>query len=178
MNVIKTFFLKQSNVKTFFNLPKCTYGSLYEPDYLQGLKSKVPLYDTLNIQLKGYDYPVLESYQKFVHNLLRNMDVNVEECWAVPAQHMQMSLYKPKSEIVSAQHLLRIYERTVQITDVSTLQLPIILRAIESSLPAGVTVTVRPHEDSDEEVRYIPDSELNTLKQELEDLGGPSRTKK
>lgn len=56
-------------------------------------------------------------------------------------------------------------------------QLPLIIRAIEASQPPGVTVHIRPHEESDEENRYIPDVELNTLKQELEELGGPSKKK-
>lgn len=43
------------------------------------MKSKVPLYDTINIQLKGYDFPILESYQRYVHKLATNLDIAVEE---------------------------------------------------------------------------------------------------
>ncbi|XP_023012954.1 mitochondrial ribosomal protein L48 [Leptinotarsa decemlineata] len=153
-------------------------GGLYEPSYLEAMKPKTPLYDTINIQLRGYDYAILENYQKFIHNILKNMEVNVEDCWATPAQHMHISTYKPKSEVINAQYKLKIYERTVQITDVSSLQLPLVLRTVEASLPAGVSVEVRPHEEADEEVRYVPDKELHSLKQELDDLGGPSKTKR
>lgn len=86
------------------------------------MKPKVPLYDTLNIQLRGYDFPVLESYQKYLHNMIKNMDINVEDAWACPAQELQISTYKPKSEIVNTQYKLLMYSRTVQITDVSTTQ--------------------------------------------------------
>lgn len=86
------------------------------------MKPKVPLYDTLNIQLRGYDFPVLESYQKLLHNIARNMDVNVEDAWAIPAQDLQVSNYKPNSEIVATQYFLKKYERTVQVTDISALQ--------------------------------------------------------
>lgn len=86
------------------------------------MKPKTPLYDTLNIQLKGYDFAVLESYQKFVHRLAKNMDINVEEGWATPAQDLQITSYKPNSEIVENQYRLKNYHRTVQITDVSTPQ--------------------------------------------------------
>lgn len=86
------------------------------------MKPKYPLYDTINIQLKGYDYPILESYQKLLHNLLKNMDVNVEDCWAIPAQEFVINTYKPKSEEVNAGYKLKIYERNIQMTDISTLQ--------------------------------------------------------
>ncbi|XP_028155264.1 39S ribosomal protein L48, mitochondrial [Diabrotica virgifera virgifera] len=157
---------------------RCESGGLYEPSYLQAMKSKIPLYEAVNIQLRGYDYPVLEHYQKFVHNMLKNMDVEVEDSWAVPAQNMDVTTLKPKSEIVHAKYNLKTYERVIQIADVSSIQLPIVIRAIEASLPAGVTAHFRQHEEADEEVRYIPDAELNTLKQELEDLGGPSKSRK
>ncbi|KAJ8963940.1 hypothetical protein NQ314_005271 [Rhamnusium bicolor] len=178
MNIYRKIIPNPSSLRTYLHLKRYFNGSLYEPDYLEGQKSKIPLYDTLNIFIRGYDYPILENYQKFLHNMIKNMDINVEECWANTPQHMQISTYKPKSEVVKAQYNLRVYERAVQITDVSTLQFPVVLRAIEASLPTGVTVEVRPHEESDEEKRYIPDSELNALKQELDDLGGPSKTKK
>lgn len=48
---------------------------------------------------------------------------------------------------------------------------------IEASLPPGVKVQIRPHEEADEEDRYIPDKELHTLKEELDILGGPSKKK-
>lgn len=86
------------------------------------MKPKYPLYDTLNIQIRGYDFPIVENYQKFVHNLLQNMDINVEDSWAVPAQDLKLTTFKPNSEIASSQFNLKLYERTVQITDVSSLQ--------------------------------------------------------
>ncbi|KAG5889273.1 hypothetical protein JTB14_007035 [Gonioctena quinquepunctata] len=161
-----------------FSIVRNHSGGLYEPTYLEAMKSKVPLYDTINIQLRGYDFPILENYQKFIHNILKNMEINVEDCWATPPQHMQIVTYKPKSEILNAQYSLKIYERTVQMTDISSIQLPLVMRAIEASLPAGVTLEIRPHEEADEEVRYVPDKELHSLKQELDELGGPSRTRK
>lgn len=51
------------------------------------------------------------------------------------------------------------------------------MRAIEACLPAGVKVQIRQHQESDEENRYVPDKELNTLKDELENMGGPSKKK-
>lgn len=79
------------------------------------MKSKIPLYDTLNIQLRGYDYPVLESYQKFLHNLIKNMDISFEDSWAVPPQKFQILRLKPKSNIVDSEYKLNLCQRTIQV---------------------------------------------------------------
>ncbi|CAH2013696.1 unnamed protein product [Acanthoscelides obtectus] len=176
MNIFRRLCLKDIT-KIIQSEARCYSGGLYEPHYLDEMKSKTPLYDTLNIILRGYDYPILENYQKQLHNLLKNMEIDVEESWAIPPQHIQISTYKPKSDLVQSQFLLKTYERIIQITDVPSIQLPIIIRVIEAGLPAGVSVNIRPHEEADEENRYIPDSELNALKSELEELGGPSKKK-
>ncbi|GLV31217.1 mitochondrial ribosomal protein L48 [Carabus blaptoides fortunei] len=154
------------------------YSKLYEPAYLESIKSKIPLYDTLNIQLKGYDYPVLEHYQKFLHNMLKNMDVAVEECWATPAQHSQIVRYKAKSSVIDSEYTLKQYERNIQIVDVSATQLPVVLRVLDTTVPEGVTLSVHEHDDWYEEVRYVPDKELLDLKSQLEDISTPSTKKK
>ncbi|XP_017784361.1 PREDICTED: uncharacterized protein LOC108568025 [Nicrophorus vespilloides] len=165
-----------SKVRPFCRLSSTT-NNIYEPDYLHLLKSKVPLYDTINIQMRGHDYAILENYQKLVHNMAKNMDIDVEDAWAVPAQDMQITTYKENSEVINSQYSLKTYERSVQITDVSSLKLPILLRALEASTPMGVSIAVVNHEDYHEEVRYIPDKELLELKQELDEMGGPRKVR-
>lgn len=88
----------------------------------QDMVSKIPCYDALNIFLKGYDYPVLESYQKFVHKLMKNMEVDVEDCWALPPQHLLYTTLKVQSEQIESQYNLKLYERVVQIVDVQSTQ--------------------------------------------------------
>lgn len=55
------------------------YGSVYEPDYLDMLQPEIPEYEELNVQMKGYDFAVLESFQKFVHTVAENMDLEVSD---------------------------------------------------------------------------------------------------
>lgn len=86
------------------------------------MKSKIPLYDTLNIKLRGYDFSVLEEYQKLVHSLVKNMDINMEETWPVPAQKWDITTYKSNSELIASQYQLQLYQRVVQITDITSLQ--------------------------------------------------------
>ena len=50
---------------------------------LQAYVSDIPLASEkkLNVQMCGYDFTLLESYQSFVHNLCENMGVDVQEWW-------------------------------------------------------------------------------------------------
>lgn len=86
------------------------------------MKPKIPIYDGINIQISGYDYSILESFQKLIYNISKNMDINVEDCWALPHVDMQISTYKPLSEILQTQYNLKIYKRVVYITEISTTQ--------------------------------------------------------
>ncbi|XP_022235533.1 uncharacterized protein LOC106475790 isoform X1 [Limulus polyphemus] len=54
-------------------------SSSYEPEYLELLKPSVPLYEVLNVQVKGHDFAVLEQFAKYVHNIALKMDIEVED---------------------------------------------------------------------------------------------------
>lgn len=69
-------YLKSPNTST---LAVCHYGSVYEPEYLDMLKPNVPEYEKINVQMKGYDFAILESFQKFVHSIANNMDIEVSD---------------------------------------------------------------------------------------------------
>jgi len=60
------------------SLVKRYKGSLYEPDYLE-VRFKIPIMPKINIQIKGYDYPILESYQSFIHKLANIMEIDVND---------------------------------------------------------------------------------------------------
>lgn len=55
---------------------------------------------------------------------------------------------------------------------------PVYLRLVQAALPEGVTLNVIEHTPEIEEIRYVPDTELKQLQEELEDLGGARRMKK
>ena len=46
---------------------------------LQLLKSPYMQYPTVNIQLRGYDYTILESYESYVHKLAENLGIDVSD---------------------------------------------------------------------------------------------------
>ncbi|XP_050422195.1 uncharacterized protein LOC126834369 [Adelges cooleyi] len=145
-------------------------GSIYEPEYLDSLEPDIPEYEELNVQIKGYDFAVLESFQKFVHTAAENMDIEVSDGWALPPQVFNVKRLVPNSETVEAQHILNIYERNIQIVDVPSTKLSLLIEVIEDSLPAGVSVSVHPHTEEHEKLKYIPDSELKQLKDQLDEI--------
>ncbi|KAI4488770.1 hypothetical protein M0802_011280 [Mischocyttarus mexicanus] len=148
----------------------CRKSSLYEPDYLEALKPKVPIYPILNIQITGYIYPVLQSYQSFIHRVAKIMDIDVDDSWALPAKELKIQRYKPRSTVVVAEYNLNIYERNIQLADITASQCPSLIRILETALPEGVNLNVTIFDPSIESKRYIPDKDLLELKTVLKEL--------
>ncbi|XP_068151475.1 large ribosomal subunit protein mL48 [Drosophila tropicalis] len=153
-------------------------SSVYEPDYLESLKPKFPQYESLNVQIKGYDYPILESYQRFLHGLAEYLDLDVSDCYALPPQHTQVQRLRPNSTVIEAEYKLTTYERSLQLSNVDAPVYPQFLRIAQAALPEGVQLSVHEHTDDFEERRYVPDKDLLDLKAELDRMGGPTTTKK
>lgn len=61
--------------------------------------------------------------------------------------------------------------------DLEATKAPIFFHIIQAALPEGVKLTVKLHDDMEEEHRYLPDLELTQLKNELDSLGGPTTSK-
>lgn len=148
----------------------CRRYALYEPDYLEALKPKVPIYPILNVQITGYIYPVLESYQSFIHRVAKIMDIDVDDSWALPAKELKIQRYKPRSTIVVAEYKLNIYERNIQLADITATQCPLLIRILETTLPEGVNLNVSIFDPDRELKRYVPDKLLLTMKTQLQDL--------
>ncbi|XP_034098389.1 39S ribosomal protein L48, mitochondrial [Drosophila albomicans] len=152
--------------------------SVYEPDYLESLKPKFPQYECLNVQIKGYDYPLLESYQRFLHSVAEYLDLDVSDCYALPPQQTQVQRLRPNSTVVEADYKLTTYERNLQLSNVDAPIYPQFLRIAQAALPEGVHLMVAEHTDESDERRYVPDKDLLDLKAELERMGGATPSKK
>lgn len=57
----------------------------YDPPYL-AREAPFPAYAELNINLKGYEFSVLESYHNFIARLCKSLDVDVKDIYAMPAR--------------------------------------------------------------------------------------------
>jgi large subunit ribosomal protein L48 len=154
-------------------------GKLYEPPYLDAMKPPFPTYDVINVKITGYDFPVLESYQRFVHRVGEALQLDISECWAHPPKKEQVVRYKPNtSAVVDCEFHLTTYERYVQISDIQAPIYSLFVRYIQSGLPEGVNLSIVHHTDHLEESRYVPDKDLIDLKAQLEAAGGPVTKKR
>ncbi|VDP04609.1 unnamed protein product, partial [Soboliphyme baturini] len=110
-----------------------------------------PSWQRVNIRLRGYDFVVLERYQSYVHKLARNMGFKVISA---------VTVYKPHSKVVQTLFDISKYERNVQIADLPASSSSLLFDIINTHLPIGVELTVKIHEEADDEIRYIPDLEI------------------
>ncbi|KAK4029206.1 39S ribosomal protein L48, mitochondrial [Daphnia magna] len=148
-----------------------------EPEYLDTKGPQIPLYEPLNVQIKSYDFTVLEKFSGYIHKTAENMGIEVDDCWASPCQKYKVQTFKPFSTQTEHQYNLNVYERNVQVVDLEATKAPIFFHIIQAALPEGVKLTVKLHDDMEEEHRYLPDLELTQLKNELDSLGGPTTSK-
>ena len=66
--------------------------------------------------------------------------------------------------------MINLYERNVHIVNVRSLDLPILLDKLKTSLLEGVQLSVHQHEDQHYEARHIPDPFVEGLKEELKTI--------
>lgn len=154
----------------FGRLSQKKVPELHEPAYLADLKPKVGYYDLLNLQLKGYDYVVLEKYQSYVHKTMRKMNFNVVDAWSMPHQDLELETLVDKSTAIEHLYRIKIYERNIQIKDALVTKLPLLIDIINITSPPGVSFNIVRHTEEEENRRYFRDSVLENLKNELQEL--------
>lgn len=140
------------------------------------MKPEHPTYDVINLEISGYDYPLLESFQRFVDRIAKSLDLDISQGWAHPTMKKKILRYKENSTNVSSEYDLTTYKRYLQLTEVQAPIYPVFLRFVQSGLPEGVKLSVLHHTDLIEESRYVPDKELLELKDQLDKAGGPLKT--
>jgi len=145
-------------------------SKVFEPDYLDSAGLVPPTYPPINIQIKGYDFEILESFQSYIHNLAENIGVDVGDAWATPATTWKVHTYAEESTVVKETYTLQLYERNVQIVDVQTTDLPVLIDIIRKTLPEGVELSVHEHKEEHREARFIPDPFIEGLQSELNEI--------
>ncbi|KAK7104643.1 large ribosomal subunit protein mL48-like isoform X2 [Littorina saxatilis] len=140
-------------------------AGIFEPDDLK-LEPDIPEYPPLKLQMRGYDFVILESYAKYVHGLADSLGLDTD-AWAVPARSKDIHTFKPNSTVVDNKYSLKMFERVVQIESVPSPRLPILLEMMRTHAPEGVTINVKESEPEEEEFRYIPDKEMRDLRQQM-----------
>lgn len=90
--------------------------------------------------------------------------------WPAPGRFTKVSAFKPRSSIVTDEFKLGRYERVVQVADLQTPSASILFDVLRTNLPKGIEFTIKPHEPSDEEYRYIPEYEVMALKKQIDEV--------
>ncbi len=181
----------------------------------------MPLYEPLNVQIKSYDFTVLETFSGYIHKTAENMGIEVDDWYSADkvcsknfviritivciffkpvGQHLAKNIrfkllnqmvprWTTSTTSINMKEMFRLdtslwgeqlsfylhgYFSYVQLIDLPATTAPIFFHIIQAALPEGVEMKVKPHEDADEELRYVPDLELKQLKSELDALGGPT----
>jgi large subunit ribosomal protein L48 len=141
--------------------------SIYEPDYLD-IKPEIPLHETLNVSLRGYDFAVLESFAKYVHQLANSLSLDTE-AFPVPARTSRVQILKSTGQ-VETEYNLELYERVIQIDGLKSTLAPTLFEVLQLNTPAGIQVSVKPPTPEEEEFRYVPDLTLLELKSQIAEL--------
>lgn len=142
---------------------------MYEPPYLVHLKPPLPVYDLANVQLRGYDFTVLERFGRFVHKVVIQFGLDINDTWPTPKQSLKVTTVKPNSNVIENTYQVAIFERNLQILKIPAARLSILVCVIQAALPPGVKFSFHLHDDDYEEVRYVPNLDLMELEDQLEE---------
>jgi len=143
-------------------------GSLYEPDYINA-KPEIPIYDTLNVHLHGYDFAVLESFAKYVHKSADLFDLDAS-MHPVPARTCTAQSYRAGTSQVEQQYNLALYERVVQVDNLSSVTAPVFIQVLQANMPAGIQMTIKLVDEEEDNFRYVPDLTLMELQTQIAEL--------
>lgn len=75
--------------KVVMDMVTKTEVKFYDPPYL-AREAPFPAYAELNINLKGYDFTVLETYHNFIARLCKALEVDVKDIYAMPARNYKV----------------------------------------------------------------------------------------
>uniref|UniRef100_A0A0B6ZKN7 Small ribosomal subunit protein uS10 domain-containing protein n=2 Tax=Arion vulgaris TaxID=1028688 RepID=A0A0B6ZKN7_9EUPU len=153
--LMKSVLFQGHQSRRVLSTPSKWHG-LFEPNDLK-LAPDIPEFKVLHIQMRGHDFPVLESYAKQVHGMVRVI-LNLEsDSFASPAKSTQVRTFHPKSVNVNHKFDLQTFIRTVAVDNVPTTLVPIILQLVQKNCPEAVEVSLKEPEPEEEEFRYVPD---------------------
>ena len=110
----------------------------------------------------------MESYGSYLHRLSNKLGLKVTKYWCAPNTTSKIETLKNESNVVDSTYQLNLYERNVQIQNISGRLASILVDIVSRSLPVGVELSIHEHDKQMHEIsRYIPDLQLVEFRQEL-----------
>lgn len=143
--------------------------TFYDPPYL-ARDPPFPIYGALNINIKGYDFTVLDHFFLFVQKLCTGLKIDIVEAYPMPARSINIKTYQAFSSNIDRQYDLKMFHRVVRIKELKSTMAPILFEAVQLNLPEGVKLSIAPPTPDEDEFRYVPDTDMQNLKKELEEL--------
>lgn len=101
-----------------------------------------------------------------IHRIAKCLDIPVIKGYAVENQKYKIVKYKHKTNVPESEYQLKIYERVLQLGDVTDSKLAIFVDAALTACPPGVKLNVHEHTPELEEIRYVPEYEVINLEKE------------
>ena len=141
----------------------------YDPPYLNK-KPSFPYYEVVSVNLKGYDASCLDTYFQYIQKLCEYFKIDAVESYCMPARNFKIKTFQPYSSNLDKEYKLNIYHRVVRINNIKSTLAPFLFETIHLNLPEGVQLSVSVVNKDDDEFRYVPDIELNELKDKLEEM--------
>ncbi|CAF0904457.1 unnamed protein product [Brachionus calyciflorus] len=141
----------------------------YDPPYLVR-EAPFPNYELLNISLKGYDCTVLDTYYKYIEKMCNLLKVEVVEAYAMPARSYKIKTYQPFSTNLDKEYSLQMYHRIVRVKNLKSTLAPLLFETVQLNLPEGVQLNVNVPSFDEDEFRYVPDLELQEMRQKLDEI--------
>ncbi|KAI0988753.1 hypothetical protein GJ496_005196 [Pomphorhynchus laevis] len=161
-------FSIRNNIKRLL-CNKNSFIAVYEPSYLDDMKQP-DSYDKLDVRLRGYDYPVLDTFQNYMIKIAKRCGISVLTSFPMPARQAKITQLKHRSSIVDDIITLLIYERITTIQNVQERRLGLLCEILSANLPIGVELSIDFPNPDDERFRYVPDLELYELQYQLDEL--------
>lgn len=110
----------------------------------------------------------LEGYTRYVQKFLSRLGFNISDYWALPHKSYQYQVRKHEENVVDYTFDFSTYQRVIQLKDIRAVSLPVVIQLLEASKPPGLTLSIKEHTDEDEKARYVINTALLELKEELD----------
>lgn len=153
-----------------------------QPEFLKYLKPTVPYHGVQNIQIKGYDHVTLDEFKTFILRVLKQLDIKVKSKWSTPSQELSLDKFQDESYGVEESTRVHLFERNVQIDELPSYKVHILIETLMLSKPPGVRFAVEAHDPEVLKKLYMIDVELEKAKAEFKDWSRPveevARTRK
>ncbi|KAI3388961.1 hypothetical protein SNEBB_002872 [Seison nebaliae] len=165
--MLKNFFIRK--VSSFVVIKNPIPGRVYDPPYINKERT-IPVHSDLSISLTGYDYVPLHNFYRYLLKLTKRLNFIVDDHFPIPARTYSINTFKAHGQTINETYELKKYHRLIKLADVEGKDVSLLYEIIATHLPEGISIEIKKNDINEEDFRYVPDVELDTLKGELDEM--------